>query len=129
MNVSNGRSNGRRVAVTGVGVVSPNGVGLESYQDSLKEGGGGIDTIAALEAGSLSCQVAGEVKDIRPQDFLPAKELKRTGRAVHLAIPAVHEALQRAGLCVKRMSLEEKQSWGGIMGSGGGAADFLEEQF
>jgi 3-oxoacyl-[acyl-carrier-protein] synthase II len=129
MNVSNGRSNGRRVAVTGVGVVSPNGVGLESYQDSLKEGRGGIETIAAFDAGSLSCQVAGEVKDIRPQDFLPAKELKRTGRAVHLAIPAVHEALQRAGLCVKRMSLEEKQSWGVILGSGGGAPDFLEEQY
>jgi 3-oxoacyl-[acyl-carrier-protein] synthase II len=129
MNSGNGRSGGRRVVVTGIGVVSPNGIGLERYRESLREGRSGVDTITAFDAGSLTCRIAGEVKDIRAQDFLPVKELKRTGRTVHLAIPAVHEALQRAGVCVKHMSLEEKQSWGVIIGSGGGAPDFLEEQY
>ena len=90
MNASNGRGKGRRVAVTGLGVVSPNGVGLESYQGSLREGRGGIDTIAAFDAGSLSCQVAGEVKDIRPQDFLPAKESNaRAERCISLSQPSM----------------------------------------
>ena len=129
MNASKNGRGARRVVVTGIGVVSPNGIGLERYQESLRAGRGGVDTITAFDVGSLSCRIAGEVKAIRPQDFLPAKELKRTGRAVHLAIPAVQEALQRAGLCVKRMSLEEKQSWGVILGSGGGTPDFLEEQY
>lgn len=115
--------------MTGIGVVSPNGIGLERYQESLREGRAGIDTITAFDAGALTCRIAGEVKDICPQDFLSAKDLKRTGRAVHLAIPAAHEALQRARLCVRHLSLEEKQSWGVILGSGGGTPDFLEEQY
>jgi 3-oxoacyl-[acyl-carrier-protein] synthase II len=129
MNRSNGDRRTRRVVVTGIGVVSPNGIGLERYQESLREGRGGVDTISAFDACSLSCRIAAEVKGVRAEDFLPPRELKRTGRAVHLAIPAVDEALQRARLCVKRMDLEEKQSWGVILGSGGGAPDFCEEQY
>jgi 3-oxoacyl-[acyl-carrier-protein] synthase II len=102
---------------------------LDRYQESLRGGRSGIAAITAFDATTLPCRIAGEVKDLRPQDFLPIKEIRRTGRAVHLAIPAVHEALQRAGLCVKRMSLEDKQSWGAILGTGGGAPDFLEEQY
>jgi 3-oxoacyl-[acyl-carrier-protein] synthase II len=125
----NGRIRSRRVVVTGIGVVSPNGIGLERYRDSLRQGTGGIGPITAFDAGSLACRIAGEVKDLRPEKYLPAKDLKRTGRAVHLAMPAVSEALERAGLCVNRMSLAERQSWGVIVGSGGGTPDFLEEQY
>jgi 3-oxoacyl-[acyl-carrier-protein] synthase II len=129
MNATSGRRAGRRVVVTGIGVVGPNGVGLASYETSLRDGVAGIDTISAFDPSFLSCRIAAEVKGIRPLDFLPAKELKRTGRAVHLAIPAVHEAFHRARLCAEDMDLEEKQSWGVILGSGGGAPDFLEEQY
>jgi 3-oxoacyl-[acyl-carrier-protein] synthase II len=119
----------RRVVVTGLGVVSPNGVGAEAYQNSLCQGVSGIDTIASFDPSSLSCRVAGEVRDVRVDELLPPRELKRTGRAVHLAIAATREALQRAGLCPERMSLAERQSWGVILGSGGGTADFVEEQY
>lgn len=119
----------RRVVVTGLGVVSPNGVGADAYKNSLRRGVSGIDTISSFDPTPLSCRVAGEVKDVRLDDILPARELKRTGRAVHLAIAATREALQRAGLCPEHMSLAERQSWGVILGSGGGTADFVEEQY
>jgi 3-oxoacyl-[acyl-carrier-protein] synthase II len=119
----------RRVVVTGVGVVSPNGLGVDAYQDSLRRGISGIDTISSFDPGSLSCRVAGQVRDVEADKFLPAKDIKRTGRVVHLAIAAAQEALRRARVCPERMSLEEKQSWGVILGSGGGAADFVEEQY
>ena len=123
------RSGRRRVVVTGVGVVSPNGLGMDSYEHSLRQGISGIDRISSFDASHLSCRVAGEIRSIRPHEFLPAQDLKRTGRAVHLAIAATGEALQRADLCPQRMSLEEKQSWGVLLGSGGGPTDFVEEQY
>ncbi len=123
------RSERKRVVVTGIGVVSPNGIGMDSYQQSLRLGISGIGVISSFDAGSLTSRVAGEVRNIRGDDFLPAREVKRTCRAVHLAIAAAGEALQRAGLCPQRMSLVEKQSWGVILGSGGGAIDFVEDQY
>lgn len=125
----NHRSQRRRVVVTGLGVVSPNGVGAEAYKTSLRQGVSGIDTISSFDPSRLSCRVAGEVKDLRVDESLAPRELKRTGRAVHLAIAAAREALQCARLCPEAMSLAERQSWGVILGSGGGTADFMEEQY
>ena len=109
--------------------MSPNGVGADAYQVSLRRGRSGIDTISCFDAGALSCRVAGEVRNIEAENILPAKDIKRTGRAVHLAVTATHEALRRARVCPAGMSLAEKQSWGVILGSGGGTADFVEEQY
>ncbi len=125
----NDRLERRRVVVTGLGVVSPNGVGADAYKNSLRQGVSGIDTISSFDPSRLSCRVAGEVTDMRLDDILPPRELKRTGRAVHLAIAATREALNRARLCPERMGLAERQSWGVILGSGGGTADFVEEQY
>jgi 3-oxoacyl-[acyl-carrier-protein] synthase II len=123
------RSERRRVVITGLGVVSPNGVGADAYKNALRHGVSGVNTISSFDPRPLSCRVAGEVKDVRADEWLPRRELKRTGRAVHLAIAATGEALTRAGLSPERMSLEERHSWGVILGSGGGTADFVEEQY
>jgi 3-oxoacyl-[acyl-carrier-protein] synthase II len=122
-------SDRRQVVVTGVGVVSPNGVGMDIYRESLRQGISGIDRISSFDASHLSCRVAGEVRNIPADELLSSKDLKRTGRVVHLAIVAAREALDRARLCPQRMSLAEKQCWGVILGSGGGATDFVEEQY
>jgi 3-oxoacyl-[acyl-carrier-protein] synthase II len=119
----------RRVVVTGLGVVSPNGLGADAYRNSLRRGVSGIATISAFDPSRLSCRVAGEVKDINLDALLEPRELKRTGRAVHLAIAATCEALGHAGVFPEDMSLTERQSWGVILGSGGGTADFVEEQY
>jgi len=119
----------RRVVVTGIGVVSPNGIGAKAYQDSLRAGLSGIATISSFDPNRLSCRVAGAVTGLGLEDLLPARELKRTGRAVHLAVAATREALRHAEVLPQAMSLAERQSWGVILGSGGGTADFVEEQY
>ena len=119
----------RRVVVTGIGVVSPNGIGAKAYQDALRAGLSGIATISSFDPNRLSCRVAGAVTGLGLEDLLPARELKRTGRAVHLAVAATREALQHAEVLPEAMSLAERQSWGVILGSGGGTADFVEEQY
>jgi 3-oxoacyl-[acyl-carrier-protein] synthase II len=129
MSTSNGRSPRRRVVVTGVGVVSPNGVGLDAFRDAIRVGVSGIDTITSFDPEMLPCQIAGEVKNFSAETYLPTKELKRTGRSAHLAVAATREALRAASIFPNAMTLDERRSWGVILGSGGGAPDFAELQY
>jgi 3-oxoacyl-[acyl-carrier-protein] synthase II len=129
MSADNSRPARRRVVVTGLGVVSPNGKGVDAFWDSTRNGVSGIDTISFFDPEALPCRVAGQVKNFRPEDVLLPKELKRMGRAAPLAVAATREAFQRAGIEPEHASLEEKRSWGVILGSGGGAPDFIEDQY
>jgi 3-oxoacyl-[acyl-carrier-protein] synthase II len=119
----------RRVAVTGIGVVAPNGIGAEAYCDALRDGVSGVADITLFNAESLECRVAAEVKNFHCEEFLSRREARRVGRAVPLVLAASQEALRRAGICWQRLSVEEKQSWGVVIGSGGGTPDFTEEQY
>jgi 3-oxoacyl-[acyl-carrier-protein] synthase II len=125
----NGKSPRRKVVVTGIGAVSPNGIGAEAFWQATRSGVSGVDTVSLFDPASLPCRIAGEVKDFRPEKYLSPKDLKRTGRAVPLAIAAAEEALRSARVDVTAMTLEEKRSWGVILGSGGGTPDFTEEQY
>jgi 3-oxoacyl-[acyl-carrier-protein] synthase II len=129
MSMNNGRPPRRRVVVTGLGAMSPNGIGIEEFWDGTRNGRSGIDTIASFDPESLSCRIAGEVKNFQPENYLSPRELKRVGRVVPLAIAATKEALQVARVCLQETSLEDKRSWGVVLGSGGGAPDFIEEQY
>jgi 3-oxoacyl-[acyl-carrier-protein] synthase II len=129
MSAHNGRAKHRRVVVTGLGAVSPNGNGIEAFWEAIRDGRSGIDTIASFDPEFLSCRIAGEVKDLKPENYFPPRELKRVGRAVPLAIAATKEALLSARVCIKESSLDEKRAWGVILGSGGGTPDFTEEQY
>jgi len=123
----NGRR--RRVVITGMGVVSPNGVGTESFWQATRSGVSGVDTITLFDPSAIPCRIAGEVRGFRPEDYLAPKELRRVARSVPLAIAAAKEALRSARVDVEGMALEEKRSWGVILGSGGGMPDFVEEQY
>lgn len=129
MTVNNGGAPRRRVVVTGLGAVSPNGIGVGEFWQATRRGLSGIDTISLFDAESLSCRVAGEVKNFHPEDHVPPHELKRMGRAVPFAIAATREALQMARISTEALSLEQRRRWGVILGSGGGASDFTEEQY
>ena len=129
MSANNGRSQRRRVVVTGLGAMSPNGIGIDEFWEATRNGKSGVDTITSFDPESLSCRIAGEVKNLKPEDYLAPRELKRVGRAVPLAIAATKEALRAARVCLHEPSLEEKRSWGVILGSGGGTPDFIEEQY
>lgn len=119
----------RRVVVTGIGVVSPNGIGAEAFWQATRNGLSGVDTITLFDPTSLPCQIAGEIGDFRPEAYLSPKELKRVARSVPLAIAAAKEALQSAKVDAHGMTLDERRSWGVVVGSGGGMPDFVEEQY
>jgi len=129
MSTNNGGAPRRRVVVTGLGAVSPNGLGVCEFWQATRRGLSGIDTISLFDAESLSCRVAGEVKNFHPEDHVPPHELKRMGRAVPFAIAATREALQMARISTEALGLEQRRRWGVILGSGGGASDFAEEQY
>ena len=129
MSSNNGHALRRRVVVTGLGVVSPNGIGVSAFWEATRSGRSGIDTITFFDPESLACRIAGEVKHFKPEEYLAPRELKRVGRAVPLAIAATKEALHAARVCLQETSLEEKRSWGVVLGSGGGTSDFIEEQY
>jgi 3-oxoacyl-[acyl-carrier-protein] synthase II len=119
----------RRVVVSGIGVVAPNGVGADEYCVALRNGVSGIAAITLFDPGSLDCRIAAEIKNFSADDFVTRQEMRRVGRAVPLVIAATSEALSRAGICAQSLSTEERQSWGVVIGSGGGTSDFMEEQY
>jgi len=125
----NGKSPRRRVVVSGLGAVSPNGIGAEAFWHATRDGMSGIGAISLFDSTPLPCRIAAEVSGFRAEDYLSAKELRRVGRAVPLAIAATKEALHSARVDADVMSLEDKRSWGVILGSGGGTPDFVEEQY
>ena len=119
----------RRVVITGIGAVAPNGSGVEAYRQALCRGTSGIATISLFAPDGLQCRVAAEVKNFAAADFMSLQEARRVGRAVPLLIAATAEALGRARIGWQRLSTEQKQSWGVVIGSGGGTPDFMEEQY
>jgi 3-oxoacyl-[acyl-carrier-protein] synthase II len=129
MSSSNGGAPRRRVVVTGLGVVSPNGIGLPAFREAIRCGKSGIDAIGLFDAEPLPCRIAGEVKDFHAENFVPPQELRRMSRAVPFAIAATREALQSANIRTDCMGQEERRRWGVVLGSGGGASDFVEEQY
>jgi 3-oxoacyl-[acyl-carrier-protein] synthase II len=104
-------------------------MGAEAFWGATRRGVSGVDRISLFDSAGLACQIAGEVKDFRPEDYLPPKELKRVGRAVPMAIAATKDAFRSAGVDPDSMTLEDSRSWGIVLGSGGGAPDFTEEQY
>lgn len=119
----------RRVVVTGMGAVAPNGIGIDAYCAALRGGVSGVGLISLFETNGLECRIAAQVKNFAPEDFLSPQETRRVGRAVPLIIAATAEALAKGRVCVQRQSTQEKQSWGVVIGSGGGTPDFMEEQY
>jgi 3-oxoacyl-[acyl-carrier-protein] synthase II len=88
----------RRVAVTGLGVVTPLGSRLSEFWDHLLAGHSGIRRITQFDPTGLPCQIAGEIPDFDPTEFLPAKEARRMSRASQVALAAAHRALADSGL-------------------------------
>ena len=123
-NVSN---NGRRrVVVTGVGLISPVGIGTEPCWNSLCCGRSGIGPITQFDAGAFSCQIAGEVRGFHPDDWVGRKDLKRTARFTQFAIAAAQMALQCSGL---RINSDNAERVGVFVGSGIGGFEVIEREY
>ncbi len=90
----------RRVVITGVGLVSPLGIGTQANWNALCEGRSGIGPITHFDASQFSAQIAGEVKDFDPQNFIPKKDVKKMDVFIQFAIAASQFAMDDAGLSV-----------------------------
>jgi 3-oxoacyl-[acyl-carrier-protein] synthase II len=119
-----------RVAITGIGAVSPNGIGRERFWQATRNGESGVGRIGRFDPSGFVVQVAGEVPaEFDEKQYVEIKDRPHVSRAVPLAAAAVAEALSDAGLDTKRMTRDELRQIGVIVGSGGGSQDFTEEQY
>ena len=119
----------RRVVVTGIGVVSPNGIGREKFWEATKDGVSGVGKITRFDASKYPVQVAGEVTDFREEDYVTPKDRPHVSRAAPMAIAATAEAIADAGIDPASMSHEQLRGVGVLLGSGGGSQEFTEEQY
>ena len=120
----------RRVVITGIGAVSPNGIGREPFWRATREGRSGVRRITRFDPSAFQVQVAGQVPDeFDDKRYVEPKDRPHVSRAVPLAAASVAEALEDAGLDVRAMSREQLRGIGVIVGSGGGSQDFTEEQY
>ena len=120
----------RRVAITGIGAVSPNGIGREQFWEATRNGVSGVRRITRFDTAGYQVQVAGEVPpEFDEKRYVEVKDRPHVSRAVPLAAAAVGEALCDAALDVRAMTRDELRGIGVIVGSGGGSQDFTEEQY
>jgi 3-oxoacyl-[acyl-carrier-protein] synthase II len=118
----------KRVVITGMGVVSPNGIGNEAFCRAVLAGTSGVKRIRSFDASDLPVQIAGEVQDFDESAWVDAHERKHVSRVVPLSLAASKEALTDAGIDSAKLSLEQQREIGVVLGSGGGAQEFSEEQ-
>src|SRR5215467_10942937 len=119
----------RRVVITGIGVVSPNGTGTEAFWEATRRGVSGIGRITRFDCNDFAVQVAGEVKDFNEDDYVAPRDRPHVSRVAPLAVAAVQEALESAGVDTTGMTREDLRKIGVIVGSGGGSHEFTEEQY
>ncbi len=119
----------RRAVITGIGVVSPNGIGRESFWRATRRGESGVRPITRFDAAGFQVRVAGEVTGFDESRYVSAKDRPHVSRAVPLAVAAVEEALADAGLAPQAMTRDDLRGVGVIAGSGGGSQEFTEEQY
>jgi len=113
----------RRVVVTGVGLVSPVGVGTAATWEAIQAGRGGIGPITKFDASEFTCRIAGEVPDFDPTDYMEKKDVKKTDFFIQYALAAAHFAIEDSGLVVTD---DNSDRVGVIIGSGIGGLPLIE---
>jgi 3-oxoacyl-[acyl-carrier-protein] synthase II len=115
----------RRVVVTGIGLISGVGNTTEATWKNLLAGKSGVGRITHFDASQYACQIAAEVRDFDPFQFIDKKEVKKMGRFIHFAIAAADEAMKTSGL---KVTPENAERVGVHIGSGIGGFDIIERE-
>ena len=115
-----------RAVITGLGVISPIGIGRENFWAALIAGKNGISRITRFDPTDYPCQVAGEVDDFNPDDFIDKKEAKRMDRYTQFAVGAARLAVEDAKLDLEAV---DHNRFGVFIGSGIGGMETLHEQY
>ena len=119
----------RRVVITGVGCVTPVGVGRDAFWRALREGASGVRRIESFDASASPVRIAAEVRGFDWEAQLNPKDRKHVPRTVPLALAAAREALEDARLHTSDLTLEERRSFGVVLGTGGGGLPFVERHY
>lgn len=120
---------GRRVMVTGMGAVSPNGVGREAFWRACAGGVSGTGALSLFDPDGLPCRVAAEVDGFDVQAHLPEKTRRYGLRVMAMALAAATEALEQAGIDPDALEEEARRRFGVVVGTGAGGIAFGEEQY
>lgn len=116
----------RRVVITGIGVISPIGIGKENYWNALRNGVNGVDKITRFDVSGYTTQIAAEVKDFDPLDYFEKKEARRMDRFTQFAVAASKIALEDSKLNLDKI---DKERIGVALGSGVGGIETLENEY
>ena len=114
----------RRVVVTGIGVISALGTGVEKNWNALLQGKSGVDRITRFDASELPTQIAGEVKDFNAEEFIDKKEIKKMDLFIQYALAAAEMAMQDSALVINE---ENAERVGVLVGSGLGGLPTIEK--
>ena len=113
-----------RVVITGLGAITPLGISLDGIWNSLLEGRSGVRKITQFDASGLPCQIAGEIPDFNPTDYLDKKEARRFARSAQIALAAAMIAVEDAGLPA---TMPEPERSAVYFGTGIGGLDVFED--
>ncbi len=119
----------RRVVITGIGVVSSNGIGREAYAAACLAGKSGIDWLSGIDITGLRSSVAAQAKDFDALKVMDAGEARRVPRMIPMAIQASREALAQSGWAPATDDVASQREMGVSLGTGGGGLAFVEEQY
>ena len=115
----------RRVVITGIGVLTPLSSELELFWQNLLAGKSGIALVTRFDTTEYDCKIGGEVRDFKPEEFMPIKETRRTDRFVQYAVGAAKKAMVDSGI---EMAQEDANRIGVLIGSGIGGMETIEDQ-
>jgi 3-oxoacyl-[acyl-carrier-protein] synthase II len=119
----------RRVVITGIGAVSPNGIGRENFWRATRLGKSGVRRITRFDPAGFQVRIAGEIADFDETAQVEPKDRPHVSRCVPLGVAAAREAVADAGMEPHRMTRQELRSVGVLVGSGGGSQEFTEQQY
>ncbi len=115
----------KRVVITGMGVVSSLGFGVDKFWNAVKEGKSGINSVGRFDTANFTTKVAAEIKDFEPTEYMDRKEAKRMDLYTQYAMAAAKMAVEGSGLDLEKI---DKFRFGVVVGSGVGGIDTLESQ-
>jgi 3-oxoacyl-[acyl-carrier-protein] synthase II len=115
----------RRVVVTGVGLLTPLGIGTQETWQAIREGRNGISRIEQFDPTAFTCRIAGEVKNFEPSRYIERKEIKKMGRFIQFGIAATDFAIEQSGL---RIDARNAERVGVYIGSGIGGFEVIERE-
>ena len=115
----------RRVVITGIGVLTPLGCELETFWQNLVAGKSGIAPVTRFDTTEYDCKIGGEIKDFKPEEFMPIKETRRTDRFTQYAVGAARKAIADSGFDI---ATGDPNRVGVLIGSGIGGMETIENQ-